>query len=306
MSYDVIVVGAGSAGLSAALVLGRARRRVLVLDGGPPRNAPADAAHGFLTRDGTPPTELLRLARDQLRPYGAEVRRIEATSARPEDLGFKVMLSDGEEVSARRLLLTTGVLDLLPEVPGMREVWGRGVYHCPYCHGWEVRDRPAAVYGSGEDGYHMALMLRHWTPDLVLCTGDPAGLSEAQQGQLRALGIPVVETPVVSLEGRPGRLERLVFADGSALEREAVFMRPRQQQRSSLPEGLGCALSEDGVYVQVNAQGETSVPGVYAAGDMTGRMQAVVLAAASGAWAAMMLNSTLVFADAEHRTSQRA
>ncbi|BDP42389.1 pyridine nucleotide-disulfide oxidoreductase [Deinococcus aetherius] len=300
-SYDVIVVGASNAGLSAALVLGRACRSVLVLDGGPPRNAPADAAHGFLTRDGTLPAELLRIAREQLIPYGVEVRPVAAAGARALPEGFQVELAGGELVEARRLLLASGVRDLLPEVPGLRERWGQSVHHCPYCHGWEVRDEPIAVYGRGDMAFHQAVLLHHWSPDLVLLTGGPAEMTADQRHQLSALGIEVIESAVERLEGPGPQLQRVVFQGGGSLARSALFVGPRQEQRSTLPTELGCACTEDGVYVNTQPGGQTSVPGVYAAGDMTGPLQQVAQAVAGGALAAATLNNELIFADARRQ-----
>lgn len=306
--YDVIVVGASNAGLGAALVLGRSCRSVLVLDGGLPRNASADAAHGFLTRDGTPPAELLRIAREQLTPYGIEVRPARAVAARvllggAQPGGFEVELAGGGLVGARRLLLATGVRDLLPEVPGLPERWGRSVHHCPYCHGWEVRGESIAVYGRGAMAFHQAVLLHHWSPDLVLLTDGPAELTAEQGHQLAALGVEVNEAAVERLEG-PGRhLQRVVFRNGASLTRSALFVGPRQEQRSSLPAQLGCEFAEGGVYVRTEPGGQTSVPGVYAAGDMTGPLQQVAQAAAGGALAAAMLNNALIFADAQRRAA---
>ena len=200
--YDAVVVGAGTAGLSAALVLGRSRRRVLVLDGGEPRNAPSSGVHYFLTRDGTPPDELLRIGREQLEPYSSvEVRRARATKAAGSDGDFLVTLEDGITVGARKILLATGVHDELPERPGFRELWGRGIFHCPYCHGWEVRDRPLAVLNSGEDAGEQAAMIHNWSRDLILLTDGPATLDDEAREKLGVLGIPINETPISRVEG---------------------------------------------------------------------------------------------------------
>ena len=199
--YDV-VVGASNAGLSAALVLGRARRRVLVLDGGPPRNAPSFQVHSFFTRDGTAPQEVLRIGREQLRPYAVEICAVEAQRAHATDDGFGLTLAQGA-VRAAALVLATGVADELPTVPGLTERWGRGVYHCPYCHGWENRHHHVAVYGRGEAGYQQAVLLHQWSPQLTLCTDGPAGLAPAQRAHLAQLGVSVEETPVAALDSTP-------------------------------------------------------------------------------------------------------
>jgi len=296
--FDVVIVGTGTAGLSAALVLGRARRRVLLVGEGPPRNAPAEAAHGFFTRDGTPPAELLRIGREQLAPYGTvAVREARAVSAERGEGRFVVGLADGGSVAARRLLLATGVEDLLPSIPGFRDLWGQGVYHCPYCHGWEARDLPLAVYARGEVAMHLAPLVRQWSRDLVLLTDGPAELDGDARRRLAALEIPIREEPIARLDGGAAGLAGVVFAGGEALPRRGLFLRPRQRPRTELAEQIGCALSDDervpGL-IQVDAMGETTVPGVFAAGDVVTPMQQVATAAAGGAAAAAMLNHGLV------------
>ena len=291
---DVLIVGAGPAGLSAALVLGRARRRVLVFDSGQPRNAPSPAAHNVFTRDGTPPREMLRIGREQLRPYaGVEFRDAEVTDAtRDEDGGFTVHLADGSRFRGRRLLLASGMREKLPEIEGMRELWGTGVLHCPYCHGWEMRDEPLAVYGRGEFALEFAGTLRGWSRDLVICSNGPADLGEEDRQKLARHGIGLTEEPIARLEGRNGALERIVFADGSTLARRALFARFPQRQQSPLAERLGCVLT-DRHQVETDEYGRTSVPGLYAAGDLARPMQQVILAAADGTVAAICLNHEL-------------
>ena len=200
MTYDVIVVGGGIAGLSSALILGRARRKVLVLDAGAPRNQPASHAHGFVTRDGTPPLELLRIAREELAPYpGVEVMRGKAVDASATETGFRVALEDGTTVEARKLVLATGVSDLLPDIPGVKELWGNGVYHCPYCHGWEVRDRPWALLGAPHLAYERAALFRGWTPDLTLLT-EGAALDPEARSRLDTLGVTIDDRAVRAVE----------------------------------------------------------------------------------------------------------
>ncbi|MBB6096963.1 thioredoxin reductase [Deinobacterium chartae] len=297
--YDVIVVGGSAAGLSAALTLGRARRRVLLLDRRTPRNAPVAHSHGFLTRDGTPPGELRRIAHEQLEPYGTELRFLEALRARSVSGGFELDLEDGSRVRAARLLLATGVRDLLPDLPGLRERWGRSVHACPYCHGWEVQDRPLAVLGRSESGYHKAVMLHHWSRDTVLLTDGPSGLTPERLGQLAALGIAVLEDPLSHLEGAGDALERVVFRGGRVLAREALFLQPDVRPASDLAAQLGCKMSDNGHNVVTDAAGQTSVPGVYAAGDMVEpAAHQIAHAVSSGARAAASLNNALIFAAA--------
>jgi thioredoxin reductase len=304
--YDAVVVGAGSAGLSAALVLGRSRRRVLVLDGGEPRNAPSSGVHYFLTRDGTPPEELLRIGREQLEPYsGVDVRQTKATGAAGSDGDFLVTLEDGTTVRTRKILLATGVQDELPEKPGFREFWGRGIYHCPYCHGWEVRDRPLAVLNSSEDAAERAALIRNWSRDLILLTDGPAKLEDGAREKLRVLGIPINETPISRLEGdrTSGILHRIVFEDGSEVSPEALFYRPPQRQRSDLAETLGCEFETTGPLPTLLKNDpmtkETTVPGVHVAGDAGTMLQGAIMAAASGASAAAFINHSLITQDTE-------
>jgi thioredoxin reductase len=307
--YDVVVVGAGAAGLSAALVLGRSGRRVLILDGGEPRNAPAEASHGFFTRDGVHPGELLRIGREQLGPYpDVRYRAGRATEASGTDGAFEVALEDGEVVSARKVVLATGVFDVLPEKPGFRELWGKGVYHCPYCHGWEVRNKPLAVLARPGEAFERVALIRNWSHDLALLTDGEGGLPEDDRKRLDALSVPVYEERISRLEGDPARpgggLERVVFEGGPALERAGLFYNPPQRQRSSLAGALGCELAapvpETKVVKTDPTTRETTVAGVYSVGDAAKAPgQSVVLAAASGASAAYALNHALANQDAE-------
>jgi thioredoxin reductase len=303
--YDVVVVGGGIAGLSAALMLGRARRRVLVLDGGAPRNAPAQHAHGFLSRDGIPPLELLRLAKEELGAYpSVEVKAGDAARAPATARGFSVTSSEGQTIEARKLVLATGVTDVLPEIPGLPELWGRGVYHCPYCHGWEVREKPWAVLGDAPLAFERVALFRGWTSDVVVLANGASGLAIAEKERLMRLGALFDERRITSME-RAGEDEvKVTFEDGSSLALGGVFIMPHQVQRSPLAEALGCEFDEfvptTSRYVKVDpATSETTVGGVYAAGDMIGPMQFLVFAAASGARAAAMLNHALALEDAE-------
>jgi thioredoxin reductase len=306
---DVVIVGGGPAGLNAALTLGRARRRVLLVDSGQPRNAPAQAVHGFLTRDGLPPAELRRIGREQLAPYpSVEVRNSEILDVQAIGApagsggGFAVTLADRSVTRARRLLLATGLVDQLPAIDGLAELWGTSVLHCPYCHGWEVRDQALAVLGSDQRAIQLAAHLTRFSPDVVLCTNGAAPLDAACLQLLAGLGVAVREEPIQRLDGDGGRLRRIVFAAGPPLARQAAFVRAPYRQRSPLPARLGCALLEDGT-VQVDDLGRTSVPGVYAAGDLARRPSLpfataqVVMAAAAGATAAVAIDQHLLVDD---------
>ncbi|HLA63870.1 MAG TPA: NAD(P)/FAD-dependent oxidoreductase [Rhodothermales bacterium] len=291
--FDAVVVGGGPAGLSAALTLGRSRRRVLLAADGPTRNAPAHAAHNVFTRDGTPPAELVRIGRAQLAPYAVSIREEWVTDAERTDAGFAVTFAGGGRVEARALVLATGVRDVMPDVPGFAELWGSGVFHCPYCHGWEVAGQPLAIYARGETALHFAQLIRGWTDDLILITDGPSGLSAEDRAKVERNGIVVREERVERLVGTGGRLEAVVFAGGEAIPRAGLFLRPEQELRSDLPHRLACPLSADG-RVQADAAGKTPVPGVFVAGDVGPGWQSVPSAIASGALAGAMLNAELL------------
>jgi len=296
--YDVVVVGAGPAGLSAALVLGRCRRSVLVCDNGHPRNEASLAMHSFLTRDGMPPLEFLRLAREQLAPYTTvELRDVTVADARCIEHGrFETTLENGEIVRSRKLLIATGVRDNLPEIEGMRALYGRSVFHCPYCDGWEVRDEPLAVYGKGERGYGLSLELTAWSRDILLCTDGPPGIEPEKIERLQRNGIALREDRVLRLEGQDGILQRVVFADGPPAARRALFFTTGQYQQSALTIRLGCEFNDKGT-VRTGQYETTHLPGLYVAGDASRAVQWVVVAAAEGAEAAFAINTDLIKED---------
>ena len=291
---DVAIVGGSNAGLSAALTLGRSRRSVAVIDDAIPRNAPASHAHNVYTRDGTPPEELRRIGREQLEPYDVTFLNNCVSRAEGKKGAFQLTLQSGEQLSAARLLLATGVSDDLPALPGLLELWGKSVFACPYCHGWKVQDAPLAVVGDGDTGYHYARLIRHWSRDLVMIVGENPTLNDEQLANLRARGINVIRTDITEFESRDGELSALHLSDGKRIARQAVFMGAPLSLRGDLHTQLGCTLSDDGAQVVVDEMGQTSVPGVYAAGDMVSPMHAVILAAASGMKAGAMLNNGMI------------
>jgi len=294
VTYDCIVVGGGPAGLSAALMLGRCRRRVLVCDVGEPRNRWSHAVHGFLTRDGLPPGDFLRFAREDLRPYDTvEIRSARVVDAARDHRGFEVRCEDGTRLRTRKLLLATGVVDELPDIAGLAELYGRSVHHCPYCDGWEWRDQPVGVYGRGDAAAGLALGLTVHTRDLVLCTDGPAVHSDWMRARLDTFDIRVREQRVVRLEGREGRLDRIIFEEGAAEHRRALFFATGQRQASELPARLGCVFTEDGA-VDTGKCEATNVPGLYVCGDASREAQFVVVAAAEGAEAGMAINQALL------------
>jgi thioredoxin reductase len=295
--YDVIIVGAGPAGLSAALMLGRCRRSVLVCDAGRPRNAASRAMHGFLTRDGIRPADFLELARQELGRYDTvELRNVEVVDAECGDSRFHVTLATGEHASSRKLLIATGVVDNLPPLDGFRELYGASVFHCPYCDGWEVRDQPIAIYGRGERGLGLSLELTVWSRDLVLCTDGPSEIDTGGHERLARNGIAVREETIARLEGTNGLLEHVVFEHGERLPRRALFFTTGQFQRSDLSVRLGCEFNDKGT-VRTGKYESTHLHGLYVAGDASRAVQWVVVAAAEGAEAAFAINTDLVKED---------
>jgi thioredoxin reductase len=299
--YDVVVAGGGAAGLSAGLMLARARRSVLVVDGGSPRNAPATAVHGLFAREGTPPAELLERGREDVGRFGGQVVRGEVRAAEREGDRFAVGLADGRETRARRLLVATGVVDELPDVPGLRERWGKDVLHCPYCHGWEVRDRAIGVLASGPMSIHQTLLFRQWSDDVTLFVHTAQAPAEEQAEQLAARGVGVVTGPVAALEVVDDRLTGVRLADGTVVAREALVVASRVTVRAPFLEGLGLQAVQHpsglGEYVVADPTGRTDVPGVWAAGNVTDLAAQVGAAAAGGATAAAHINADLVEED---------
>jgi thioredoxin reductase len=294
LPYDVVVVGGGPAGLAAALVLGRARKRVLLCDAGPRRNAVAERIHNFVTRDGTPPDDFRRIGREQLATYpNVEARDVGVASISGARGAFHVELTRGA-VAARRVLLATGMIDEMLPLEGFRELWGHAIFQCPFCHGWEVKDRRWGFLGRAEDASHFlpfALQARGWTNEVVAFTGGAFEVPPDARVRLEAAGIGLETAPVARLIARDRRLEAVELSDGRRVPCELLFTHPPQRQ-VELVRALGVAL-DDG-YVRVDPmKGETSVPGIYASGDLSTRMQGAVLAAAAGTRAAAMINLEL-------------
>ena len=301
VKYDVVVVGGGAAGLSGALMLGRSRRSVLVVDAGEPRNAPASGVHGFLTRDGTDPAALLQVGREEVRGYDARVLEGRVVSAESFDRGFTVTLKDGRRVDARRLLITTGLVDELPDVPGIRERWGRDVLHCPYCHGWEVRDQPIGVLSSGPMAVHQALLFRQLTADLTLFLHTSPEPTDKEAEQLAARGITVVEGEVASLEVDDDRLTGVRLQNGEVIPRSAVVVGPRFAARAGMLAGLGLETTTHpsgmGEHIEADAMGLTAVPGVWVAGNVTDPTAQVLASASAGVMAGAAINTDLMAED---------
>lgn len=301
MDVDCAIIGGGPAGLQAALVLGRARRSVLVFDDNQPRNAVTHESHGFLTRDGIVPGELRRIAHEELAKYpSVTLRRARVTDVRRgreengEESGFALVADDGATAQARTIILATGLRESLPATPGIRDYYGKSLFSCPYCDGWELRDRPLVVIAEdGQRAFHLAKVVWNWSHDLMLCTNGHIILSAEQKAVLQRNGIEVVEGAITALVGTDGMLERVVFASHEASAREGGFVVSQLSQASELGAQLGCAMNAQGNMV-IDELGRTPVPGVYAAGDAAGMAPAqLVIAAAAGSRAAAAVNTDL-------------
>lgn len=297
--YDVVILGGGVAGLSGALMLGRARRSVLVVDGGEPRNAPAEHMHGFLGHDGASPLELLKTGRDEVAAYGVEIVTGQAIEASKEDGEFVVVLDSGLRVRARRLLAATGIIDELPDIAGLAQRWGRDVVHCPYCHGWEFRDEAVGVLATGPMSTHQALLFSQLTDRVVHLNHTGPGLTDEEAARFAARGITVVDGEVVSVEVDDDRITGVRLRDGEVVPLRAVVVAPRSRPRADMlaPLGLLPVAQPNGEHIPADPTGRTDVPGVWVAGNLTSLVANVVMSAASGATAGAGINADLIDED---------
>lgn len=309
-AYDVVVIGGGAAGLSGALTLGRARRTVLVLDAGNPRNSPATGVHNYLTSEGVAPGDLLAAGRAEVAGYGVRVVDATVTAVRHGDPGFQVDLADGRSVRARRVLVTTGLTDELPDLPGVAERWGRDVLHCPYCHGWEARDQAIGIIGTGPMAVHSAQLFRQLSPDVVLFRHTAPELSEQEVEELAARGIVVVDGEVAGLEVHDDRLTGVRLRSGEVIAREAVVVAPRFLANTDVLAPVGLAPVDFTVaghviatHIPADPTGATSVPGIWVAGNITDPMAQVIAAASAGMKAGAMINADLVTEDTARAVS---
>jgi thioredoxin reductase len=301
--YDVVIAGAGPAGMSAALVLGRACRRVLLCDTGTPRSWASKQMHAYLSRDGISPQRFLDIGRRELRAYPCvRFAPVEVTGARRIQEGFSIALAGRKpvRVRARKLLIASGLFDIVPRIPGIDTLFGRSVFQCPYCDGWEMRGKKVAVYGRRQRGLQMARAMTAWARDIVLCSDGPSRFKAGERRQLDRNGIRVIETRVAELKGRRGRLQAVVFADGSVLPRDTLFFDTPSRGQSQLAAALGCRFRRDGGVV-CGAYEATSVPGVFVAGNITRDVQLSIVAAAEGARAAFGINRALTREDFSKR-----
>ncbi len=306
-TVDAVVIGGGAAGLNGALILARSRRSVVVIDSGSPRNAPAEAVHGVIVLDGTPPSEVLRQGREQVRQYGGHVVFGEVVSAERAarsadgDLRFTVTLADGHRITARRILVATGLTDVLPQVPGLAEHWGHSVVHCPYCHGWEVRDEPIGILATGPASIDHAYLFRQLTEDLTYFTHG-TDLDEDNRTRFAARAIRVIDTPVTGVVNREdGALVGVRLADGQVVARRVLAVAAPMQARTQGLEGLGLSVQDTpkGRSFASGVAGTTEVPGVWVAGNATDLVAQVGASAAAGALAGADINRMLAIADTD-------
>lgn len=302
-----MIIGGGPSGLSAALALGRCRRKVLLCDKGEPRNAASKGLHGFLTRDGIDPREFLQIAREDLRRYSSvELLHSEIVGVERGEGGFIVHSDRGAVFAGRFLLLATGIVDELPPLKGIERFYGRSVHHCPYCDGWEHRDTRLAVFGNGHDAVELAVKLRRWSGEVVLCRSDASALRSDEMEMLELRKITVREGEISHLEGEGDAMSAIAFRDGSRLDCAALFIVPVQRQRSDLAFRLGCKITASG-QVDCSETQETSVKGVFAIGNAAPGLQLVIIAAAEGTKAGFTIDDALQDAEmASLRASKRA
>lgn len=292
--YDVIIIGGSYSGLAAGMALGRALRKVLIIDSGKPCNRQTPHSHNFLTHDGDTPAHIATIAKHQVEQYKTvEFLDGLAIKGRQTDFGFEIETSNGKVVEAKKLIFATGIIDSMPNITGFSDCWGISVLHCPYCHGYEVKHRKTGILGDGDGGFEFASLISNWTADLTLYTNGPSSLRIGQRNRLEAHSIPVVEDEIERLEHSNGNLREIIFKNGNRVSLTALYSRRPFTQHCSIPEQLGCSFTKEG-YVQVGSTQETNIPGVFACGDNASRMRIVANAVSMGTTAGMMVNKQLI------------
>jgi len=290
---DVVIIGGGPAGLNAALILGRARKNVAVIDEGRPRNAVTRETHGFLTRDGVSPSEFRRIAQEEISAYpSVSFVADTAVSITGTDGHFLIATAQGKTFASKKLLFAVGMKDRPLDIPGLAEVYGKSAFVCPYCDGWELRDQPLVIISKGAGVMHFAPILSGWTNHFTICTNGPDELTDEQREELRQHRVPVFDTPIRSIDSNDGMVQQVVLEDGTAIPCTGIFFSPELVTGSDLPHSIGCDITEAGMVV-VDDFGKTNVPGVYSAGDAASRQYQAIAAAAKGAFTAAAINNEL-------------
>lgn len=292
--FDVIIIGGSYSGLAAGMALGRALRKVLIIDSRNPCNKQTPYSHNFLTNDGKTPNEIASLARQQVQQYGTiEFLYSFATSAVKNSNGFEIQTQEGKKYTAKKIILATGIKDIIPDIPGFEACWGISVLHCPYCHGYEVRHQKTGILANGEGGFELASLISNWTNDLTLYTNGKSTLSETQTIKLRQHNIKIVETEIEQIEHLRGFVQNIHFQNATKAPVKVLYTRLPFSQHSAIPQFLGCQLTDEG-YIKIDAAQRTTVPGVYACGDNTTRMRTVANAVSMGTTTGLMINKELI------------
>ena len=293
-NFDVIIIGGSYAGLSAAMALGRSLRNVLIIDSGNPCNKQTPHSHNFLTQDGSTPAQIASKAKEQVLNYSTvSFHNGFALSGIRETDGFSIRTASDEIFTAKKLVLATGVKDTMPAIPGFAECWGISAIHCPYCHGYEVRNEPTGILGNGEYGFEFSKLINQWTKKLTLFTNGKSSLTDEQRQKLKNHQIEIVETEVERLDHESGNLQHLITKDGRSFPLKAIYSRPTFEQHSNIPQQLGCAFTEHG-HLTTDMFQKTSIPGVFACGDNANMMRSVANAVNTGTMAGAMLNKELI------------
>jgi len=294
-SFDVIIIGGSYSGLAAGMALGRALKRVLIIDSGLPCNRQTPHSHNFLTQDGEKPSCIAAIARRQVLAYDSVTLFNGLAVEGVRDAGgFKIRVASGEVFLGGRLIFATGIQDLLPPIEGLAACWGISVIHCPYCHGYEVRGEVTGILGNGDGGFETAILISNWTKDLTLFTNGPCALTEEQVQQLERRRIAIVDNEVARIEHSDGYIKRLVFKDDAFVQLKALYARVSFEQHCKIPESLGCELTEEG-YIKIDAMQETTVSGVFACGDNVSRLRTVANAVSTGTTTGIMVSRQMIF-----------
>jgi thioredoxin reductase len=293
-NYEVVIVGGSYAGLSAGMALGRALRKVLIVDNGRPCNIQTPHSHNFLTQDGARPADIAKIANEQVMAYPT----VEWLSAKAEKVtgsnyNFTVSTDTNKTVTAQKVLFATGVRDIMPDIPGFSACWGISVIHCPYCHGYEYKNKKTGILANGETAWEFAQLINQWTKELTIFTNGAPTFSEEIRSKIQGLGIDIVESNISSIDHEQGKLQHLNFIDGTIVTLDALYARLPFEQHSDIPEKLGCDMTEHG-YLKIDDLKQTNIAGVYAAGDNASMMRAVSAAVAAGGFAGAIINKDLI------------